>query len=140
MGIPAKEAADLVGMSKTSILKAIKTGRLSATKNTDGEWRIEPVELFRVYAPVGSGTQQPSAESVREDTPNKEDNPRLELLYLRERLAEKDETIADLRKRLDAEAEERRRLSYILTAERGTQPIPQAPEALRKPWWARIFG
>jgi hypothetical protein len=33
-------------------MKAIKTGRVSAEKADNGEWRIEPVELFRVWPPV----------------------------------------------------------------------------------------
>jgi hypothetical protein len=40
VGISAHEAAEQVGMSKAGILKAIKTGKSSAQKDTSGEWRI----------------------------------------------------------------------------------------------------
>lgn len=42
------QAALQVGKSKPTILKALKTGRLSGVK-LGNEWQIEPVELFRVY-------------------------------------------------------------------------------------------
>jgi seryl-tRNA synthetase len=44
------QAAAATGKSKTGILKAIDTGRISATKNEMGQWQIEPAELHRVYA------------------------------------------------------------------------------------------
>src|SRR3712207_2068377 len=44
------EAAHRVGKSKPTILRAIQTGKVSATRDEPtGEWRIEPAELFRVY-------------------------------------------------------------------------------------------
>lgn len=49
MGMTATQAADAVGMTRQGIIKAIKTGKISAAKNDNGEWRVEPVELFRVY-------------------------------------------------------------------------------------------
>jgi hypothetical protein len=36
-------------MSKTSILRGIKAGRISGTKDEFGQWCIEPCELHRVY-------------------------------------------------------------------------------------------
>ncbi|MBA1159430.1 DNA-binding protein [Microvirga mediterraneensis] len=43
------EAAKEAGTSKASIWRAIKSGRLSATKRDDGTYAIDPAELFRVY-------------------------------------------------------------------------------------------
>ena len=47
-------AAKACGINKTTVLKAIKTGRLSGTRNDEGNWSIEPVELFRVFPPVAA--------------------------------------------------------------------------------------
>jgi hypothetical protein len=58
MGIPLKEASDQVGVTRQTLMKAIKNGRISAEKAANGEWRIEPVELFRVW-PAVKGVQQP---------------------------------------------------------------------------------
>ena len=43
------QAAKAVGMSKTSILRSIKAGRISAGRDELGQWAIEPCELHRVY-------------------------------------------------------------------------------------------
>ena len=60
--LTAKQAADQVGMTKAGILKAIKTGRLSGEKGGNGEWLIDPSELFRVYqsAPTDSRKSEPA--------------------------------------------------------------------------------
>lgn len=47
-----KKAAEQTGKSKQAIQQAIKKGKISAKKNENGEWAIDPSELFRVYAPV----------------------------------------------------------------------------------------
>lgn len=43
------EAAKKVGKSKTTLTRAIKSGRMSATRLEDGSYQIDPAELFRVY-------------------------------------------------------------------------------------------
>jgi len=57
-------AATAVGAAKSTIFRAIKSGRISATKDENGQYQIEPVELFRVFNAVpadrpanGSGEQ-----------------------------------------------------------------------------------
>src|SRR3954464_7333380 len=44
-----REAAQLAGTSKSSILRAVKAGRLSATRNDQGEFKVDPAEVVRVY-------------------------------------------------------------------------------------------
>jgi FtsZ-binding cell division protein ZapB len=60
--LTAKQAADEVGRTKAGILKAIRTGRLSGTKDDKGEWQIDPAELFRVYqhTPTDSRKSEPA--------------------------------------------------------------------------------
>jgi hypothetical protein len=58
MGITLREASEKVGVTRQTLMKAIKTGRVSGQKSDNGEWHIEPVELFRVWPPV-KGVQQP---------------------------------------------------------------------------------
>jgi hypothetical protein len=50
------QAAKAVGMSKTSILRSIKAGRISAGRDEFGQWAIEPCELHRVYPPLANDT------------------------------------------------------------------------------------
>jgi hypothetical protein len=137
MTLSAKEAAEQVGMTKQGIIKAIRQGKISAEKDLNGEWRIEPVELFRVYTPVHSNGHQPAETSFQENTAEDTGSLQVELRLLRERLADKDDVIEDLRRRLDAEAEERRKLTLMLTELRNA-PAP----AVEKPkgFWQRLFG
>jgi hypothetical protein len=51
---------------------------------------------------------------------------------LRARLADKDAVIEDLRRRLDAESEERRRLTLVLADMRTAPPVAPPP---RRFWW-----
>ena len=58
------QAARAVGMSKTSVLRSIRAGRISAGRDEFGQWAIEPCELHRVYPPLtddtgtGNGTEE----------------------------------------------------------------------------------
>ena len=49
MGYTLGAAARACGMSKTSVLRSIKAGRISAGRDEFGQWAIEPCELHRVY-------------------------------------------------------------------------------------------
>src|SRR3954451_14581468 len=46
-----RDAARDAGTSKSSLHRAIKAGRLSATRTDVGELRIDPAELARCYPP-----------------------------------------------------------------------------------------
>jgi hypothetical protein len=133
MGISASEAAKLVGKTKPAIINAIKAGKLSASRDDNGHYVIEPVELFRVYTAVPSVVK--SDEELYENlTGDQSEALRAENEQLRQRLADKDDVIDDLRKRLDAATEENTRLSAVLTSQ-------LAPPKLRKAgWWQRLLG
>jgi hypothetical protein len=130
VSIGAKEAAELVGMSKNAIFKAIRTGKLSAEKDLNGEWKIEPAELFRVYQPVGNGSRTAPPPSSHLDTAQAIEGLQRENELLRD-------VVADLRARLDAESEERRKLTNILNEVRA---VPTAPAPQPRSWWARLLG
>ena len=47
-------AAQAAGVNRSTVLRSIKAGRISATKDElRGAWLIEPAELHRLYPPVG---------------------------------------------------------------------------------------
>ena len=50
------QAAKESGKSKSTIWKYVKNGVLSAQKNTDGSYRIDAAELFRVFPPAAGET------------------------------------------------------------------------------------
>jgi hypothetical protein len=63
------EAAKATGTNKTTILRAIKSGKVSGTKDAHGEWLVEPVELHRVYplAEPRSGRTAASRAATQQD-------------------------------------------------------------------------
>ena len=53
-----QEAADAAGVNKSTILRAIQAGKVSATRNEHDQWLIEPAELHRVYPPANAGNSK----------------------------------------------------------------------------------
>jgi hypothetical protein len=107
-------AAKATGRAKSTILRAIKNGTISAYKAHDGSYEIEPSELHRVFEP--NSTQQ----AISNDTqPTAEHHAtlrsQLEILSA-ERQRERDQmqaTIDDLRTRLDRSED---RITALLAA------------------------
>jgi hypothetical protein len=117
-------AAKATGKAKSTILRAIKSGAISATKTHDGSYEIEPSELHRVFPP--NSAQQASSNDTQ---PDEEQSAtlrlRLEILEA-ERQRERDQmqaTIDDLRVRLDRSED---RVTTLLAA---------PPKRIR--WWHR---
>jgi hypothetical protein len=49
-------AAASVGRNKAAILRALEAGKISAAKDKNGEWQIDPAELHRIYPPLRSAS------------------------------------------------------------------------------------
>ena len=47
-----QQAATAADLNKSTVLRAIKAGKISAARDEHGQWQIEPAELHRVYPPV----------------------------------------------------------------------------------------
>lgn len=122
MKLTLKQAAEQSGKSKSTIQRAIKKGKLSAEKNDDGTYAIDPSELSRVY---------PATLTQHSDEPLRNSDELLEtkVAMLEDQLSRERETVDDLRKRLDR-AEER---VYALSA-------PSQTTEPKKGFWARVFG
>jgi hypothetical protein len=101
-------AQKATGVSKSTLSRAIKSGRISATKNDDGSYEIDPAELHRVYPPVQERNPSDNPFEEQDATPKTHDETvglRRELELLRE---ERDrertqlmDQIEDFRQRLD---------------------------------------
>lgn len=52
------KAAKEAGVAKATLLEALKSGRVSASKSEKGHWEIDPSELFRVFPKTGSENLQ----------------------------------------------------------------------------------
>jgi hypothetical protein len=53
------EAAKHCGVNRSTILRAVKSGKMSGTRNDDGSWSVEPSELFRVFEPKADTSAAP---------------------------------------------------------------------------------
>jgi hypothetical protein len=130
------QAAKEAGISKSTLSKALSTGRVSGQRQEDGSFRIDPSELFRVFPKRtperGLGTK-PVTVREQQETSGEQGGAeplmlRLKVQLLEDQLARErtlrdqeretgQDTVNDLRKRLDR-AEER---VLALTV----QPVPQ---------------
>ena len=52
------QAADVAGVNKSIVFRAIKGGKVSATRNECDHSLIEPAELHRVYPPANAGNSK----------------------------------------------------------------------------------
>jgi hypothetical protein len=149
-------AAKATGKAKSTISRDLKDGTLSADKNDDGSYSIDASELIRVYPDVFDPNR--SENTISNDpqpikTPTGTEGLQAEVERLRERLSvtgiERDRErqqltnqIEDLRRRLDSEGEERRKLTAILTDQRQPPPAPEppppAPQKSPQGLWGRV--
>ena len=123
MPLTLGQAAIQAGRSKPTILKALKTGRLSGAK-VGNEWQIEPAELFRAY---------PQTTTVNTNTlplVNPPENT-IEIAVLRAKLEAAEQQIQDLKEDRD---------QWRQTTNRLLATPPAAPKQGRAGFFASLFG
>ena len=138
--LTVSQAAKEVGITRGGLWKAIKEGRLSATKNNKGQFCIDPVELFRVYPPVDAVDVYSEHSSIDEHPSRQHEAAELRIrLELTNRLLARAESECDdLRRRLDDESGERRKLMQLITHQPEQQPEPRQQE--KSLLWRKLFG
>lgn len=152
------EAARLTGKAKSTIHRAMESGRLSYTVDAEGERLIDPAELARVFDIKPPGEPEKIAPRTRDETERNHAHPmgrterdhaqpadsadEMHLIAqlaaeqaradgLAARVADMQDTIADLRQRLDFEGDERRQAQAQLTI----MLTDQRPAGRRLRWW-----
>ena len=129
------EAARATGHNRSAIWKAIKRGSLSASRDeATGRWQVEAAELHRLFPPampsIAQGTTGNGLDVPRETAEMA--MLRAQLEAERARAAVLEGVVDDLRRRLDAESEERRRLTSVLADQR--QPAAAPARRSWLPW------
>jgi excisionase family DNA binding protein len=61
MELSLGQAAKLAGVGKTTLARAIHSGKMSATRREDGTYGVDPAELTRVYPPKSEAVETESA-------------------------------------------------------------------------------
>jgi predicted transcriptional regulator len=124
MMLSAKEAAELVGMTKQGIIRAIHKGTISAGRGLHNEFVIDPAELDRVYkrktTTVNSDTTV--VGNLNQDRVNVLET---QVMMLEQMVADKDETIRKLFDRLEAQQQ----VTLLLE-----------DKQRRVSWWQRVLG
>ena len=105
------EASKKVGRSKQAIVKAVKKGTISATKNDKGIYVIDPSELFRVYEPIDNNNEQPSNTNVDNYIENDTSNQNINIT---KKDIEKEVLLAQLKEQLKAVEKELHSKSVLL--------------------------
>ena len=120
------EAARQCGVAKGTISKAIKTGKLSATRREDGSWKIDNAELARYLEANGHRFRSDTVEPGRPETGG-ETTAATDAL-----VADLRAVIADLRQDRDHWREQAQRLAL-------SAPKPEEkPMSFRR--WLRTTG
>jgi excisionase family DNA binding protein len=147
-----REAAQQVGVDKSTIHRAIQSGRLSAARTESGGYSINAAELFRVYPPKPvDSAQQGGDEPERQDATSDETLDATELRIRNARLEAQNEALRAIAEVEKQQAErERRTLQQMIAqleeqvskwqqqAERLTLAPPKPPEphkVERRSWW-----
>ena len=119
-------AAKATGKDRATISRAIRKGKVSAKKDENGQWNIDPAELHRVYPPVKQDNRDNAtprnSELLLEITELK---GQVEAVREREKL--KDDMLEDLRKDRD---HWRQQATALLTDQR----------TRTSGFWSRLFG
>jgi hypothetical protein len=146
------QAARLAQTSKTTLTRAIKAGRLSATRRDDGSYAIDRAELGRVYTlktetPDTPATVTATGDVVHQatpaETPRDPFEVRLasvegELTGARQLIRFLEEQAEDLRRDRDGWRQQAETTQRLLTHARETAIVPAA--APSRPWWKRLAG
>ncbi len=131
MKLSASQAAKETGKSIPTITRAIEKGLFTAEKIDNGKgghgYQIDPAELFRVF-PRKEKTPSITPNTLGTETPNETGVLEVELKFLREKLADRDSQLAELRTDRDAWKEQAERATRLLAP-------PVAQERPKRAWW-----
>lgn len=115
------ESAKIVGKTRSAVFKAIKSGRLSATKDAQGHFIVDPAELYRVYTgnmvEVNKSEHQETERETQETVFLRRENE-----LLRQQIERDREQLTDLKEDRD---HWRRQATMLLTHQPEKQPEPE---------------
>lgn len=123
MKLTLGEAAKETGISKGTLSKAVKSGKLSAERNEDKSFAIDPAELFRVF-PKHKETGQNERLETPDDIPEiylRAARLQVELEAEQKQAAILRDTLTDLRADRDAWRQQAERQTLLLQDHRNAE-------------------
>ncbi len=119
------QAAKATGLSKMTIQRALKSGRISGQKDETGSYQLDPAELHRVFPPVTPSDDNTPVTMRQTETPPAD-------IELRVGFARLEAEVAGLKAMLEDMRTERDR--WHAQAERLVL-APPAPQPEPRRWW-----
>jgi hypothetical protein len=144
MMLNLREAAELAGTTKSSIWRAIRSGRLSCTKDEFGGVHIDPAEIARVYPPKPPKPERLGPEQAAQSAT---DELRMRNAALEAQINLFREMVDSLKAERDRWAAQAERLalsppSPIITPPPAKEPAAESPRrsvptviVSRRSWW-----
>jgi len=134
MKLTLRQAADKCGKSRSTVHRALRSGKLSGSRDDGGAWSIDPAELARVFPwDAHKHGQRDDVERGRYEAGDSSAVLAVKVEMLEQQLERERDTVEDLRRRLDR-AEER---VFALSAPSPTRRQQEGPQ---KGLWERVRG
>jgi excisionase family DNA binding protein len=130
-------AATATGISKSTIYRAIKSGKMSAVFE-DGVYKIDPAELHRVFSPV-SVERVMKEEMTQSETVGETSLLKLEVEFLKQQLERERDFVKSLERRLDESDIERRKLTKLLTFQQEQPKVQEQSVKKENKLWKKLF-
>jgi excisionase family DNA binding protein len=112
------QAAQRVGLHRSNLLRAIKSGRISGSRDGSGAWMVDESELVRVFPEVRTGAHQPAQPDA--------------LLQLR--LEHAEQRVCDLTRQLE------RAYADVADWKEQARRVALPAPVQRRGWWWRRTG
>ena len=138
------EAARQVTVTKSTLHRAIHDGRLSANRDDQGHYQIDPAELFRVFDPVDRNVPSDNSAQERDTSRDVAERAREHLGTLRnsptddstrwfqQQIEELQEETAELRKENEEKEERLNELRLAMAALPSPESVQEEKERLQQ--------
>lgn len=134
VNLSIREAVKHFDVSRPTLTKSLKSGKVSGVQDGQGQWQIDPSELARVYHPRKDSAansvkgEQSDLSSVNTPLPTDVED-------LKERLTKAEQRAAIA----EALAEERKRILdetlKLIPPPSQITPLVREPFSIRRTWW-----
>jgi hypothetical protein len=126
-------AAAACGVNRTTVLRAIKAGKISASRNEHSEWQIDPAELHRVYPAAATVASKEGSTDATTQNASADATLAIKVAMAEERLAELKTLLDDMRGQRDSWQKMAESVKLLLPAPNPTPTTSWWP-------WARRAG
>lgn len=139
--ISLQEAVKMTGKSESTLRRAIKAGKVSATRDERGHYQFDQAELRRAFGELISTGEDAQSTPPAELAWHIHENSR-EIELLENNLADLRNQLQRTEAQLDIANSEKAAILDMLSAEKEERRalMPPPKKRKRKPWFAALFS